>query len=89
LAPPRLKSLLWLRVSHGVERSGIGGDYNERFVNLALPVGTKIDRESPVLIRTAFPDLHEVTFLSSDHSTTRPVDAVAFDDVACPSATRS
>jgi hypothetical protein len=66
-------------VSKGVERAGIRGDCDERFVDLALPAGTKIDRESPVLIRTAFPDLYEVTFLSSDPSSTRPVGVVAFD----------
>ena len=49
-------ALLSARVSHGVERSGIRGDWDGRFVDLALPAGTKIDRESPVLIRTAFPD---------------------------------
>jgi len=54
--------LLSLRVSHGVECSGIRGDRDGRFVDLALPAGTKIDREGPVLIRTAFIDLHELTF---------------------------
>jgi hypothetical protein len=72
-------ALLSARVSHGVERSGVRGDWDGRFVDLALPAGTKIDRESPVLIRTALPGLHEVTFLASDHSFTRPVGAVAFD----------
>jgi len=71
--------LLSLRVSHGVERSGIRGDCDGRFVDLALLAGTKIDRESPVLIRTAFPDLHEVTFLISDDLSTHPVETVAFD----------
>jgi hypothetical protein len=71
--------LLSLRVSHGVERSGIRGDCETGFVDLALPRGTKIDRETPVLIRQVFPDLHEATFLASDHSSTRPTITVAFD----------
>lgn len=41
--------------------------------------GTKIDRESPALIRTAFQDIHEVTFLASDHFSTRPITTIAFD----------
>lgn len=72
------RPLLSARVGHGVERSGVRGDWDGRFVDLALPAGTKIDRESPVLIRAAFPDLHEVTFLASDHNTTRPIGTVAF-----------
>ena len=71
--------MLSLRVSHGVERSGIRGDCDGRFIDLALPTGTKMDRESPVLIRMAFPHLHQVTFLSSDHASTHPVDTLAFD----------
>jgi hypothetical protein len=35
------------RISHGIERSGVGGDYGVLFVDLALPAGMKIDRESP------------------------------------------
>jgi hypothetical protein len=76
--------LLSLRVTYGVERSGIRGDCDGRFVDLALSAGTKIDRESPVLIRTSFPDLHEVTFLTSDHFSIRPVDAVAFNRCLLP-----
>lgn len=71
--------LLSLRVSHGVERSGIRGDCEMGFVDLVLPVGTKIDRETPVLIRNVFPDLHEATFLASDHFSTRPTVTVAFE----------
>jgi hypothetical protein len=71
--------LLSLCVSHGVERSGIRGDCESGFVDLVLPRGTKIDRETPILIRQVFPDLHEVTFLSSDHFSTRPVVTIAFD----------
>jgi hypothetical protein len=72
-------ALLSPRVSHGVERSGIRGDCETGFVDLVLPVGTKIDRESPILIRQVFPDLHEATFLASNHSSTRPIVTVAFD----------
>jgi hypothetical protein len=68
-----------MRVSHGVERSGIRGDFDARFVDLVLPVGTKIDRETPALVRTAFQDIHEVTFLASDHFSTRPTITIAFD----------
>lgn len=71
--------LLSPRISHGVERSGIRGDCETGFVELALPRGAKIDRETPVLIRQIFPGLHEATFLASDHSSTRPTLAVAFD----------
>jgi hypothetical protein len=72
--------LLSLRVSHGVARSGIRGDCETTgFVDLVLPRGTKIDRETPILIRQVFPDLHEATFLASDHSSTRPTVTVAFD----------
>jgi hypothetical protein len=71
--------LLSPRVSHGVERSGIRGDCATGFVDLVLPRGTKIDRETPVLIRHVFPDIHEATFLASDHFTTQPIVTVAFD----------
>jgi hypothetical protein len=47
--------LLSPRVSHGIERSGIRGDCETGFVDLVLPVGTKIDRESPILLRQVFP----------------------------------
>lgn len=71
--------LLSPRVSHGVERSGIRGDCETGFVDLVLPRGTKIDRESPILIRQVFPDLLEATFLASNHSSTQPIVTVAFD----------
>jgi hypothetical protein len=72
-------ALLSLRVGHGVERSGIRGDCGTGFVDLVLPRRTKIDRETPVLIRQVLPHLHEATFLASDHSSTRPVVTFAFD----------
>ena len=71
--------LLSPRISHGVERSGVRGDCESGFVDLVLPRGTKIDRETPVLIRQVFPDLHQATFLASDHFSTRPVVTIAFD----------
>jgi hypothetical protein len=76
--------LLSLRVSHGVERSGIRGDCETGFVDLVLPVGTKIDRESPVLIRQVFSDLHQATFLASDHFSTQPTVTVAFERQLTP-----
>ena len=71
--------LLSPRISHDGERPGIRGDRGTGFLDLALLVGTKVDRETPVLIRTAFPDLHEITFLTSDHFSTRSTINVAFD----------
>ena len=48
-------------------------------MDLVLPRGTKIDRDTPVLVRPVLPDLHEATFLASDHSSTRPIVSAAFD----------
>jgi hypothetical protein len=71
--------LLSPRVSSGVERWSIRGDCGTGFVDLVLPRGTKIDRDTPVLVRPVLPDLHEATFLASDHSATRPIVSAAFD----------
>jgi TPR repeat protein len=79
LAPRRVEPVVVAADQPFTERSGVRGDYGDRFVDLALPAGTKIDRESPVLIRTAFSDIHEVTFLISDPRSTRAVETVAFD----------
>lgn len=72
-------ALLSPRVSSGVERSGIRGDCDTGFVDLVLPRGTKIDRETPILVRPVLPHLHEATFLASDHSSTSRSLTVAFD----------
>lgn len=71
--------LLSPRVSSGVDRSGIRGDCETCFVDLILPRGTKIDYDTPILLRSILPDLYEATFLASDSSSTRPVVAAAFD----------
>jgi hypothetical protein len=49
------------------------------FFDLVLSVGTKVDRETPVLIRTVFSDLHAVTFLTMDRFSCRYMVTVAFD----------
>ncbi|WP_370144105.1 hypothetical protein [Bradyrhizobium elkanii] len=72
-------ALLSPRVSSAVERSAIRGDCATGFVDPVLPRGTKIDRDTPILLRTILPDLHEATFLASDHSSTIPVAAAPFD----------
>jgi hypothetical protein len=71
--------LLSPRVSSGVERSGIRGDCENGFVDLVLPRGTRIDRDTPILLRSVLPHLKEATFLTSDHTSTRPVVTATFD----------
>jgi hypothetical protein len=72
-------ALLSPRVSSGVERSGIRGDCENDFVDLILPRGTRIDRDTPILLRPVLPHLKEATFLTSDHTSTMPVVTAAFD----------
>jgi hypothetical protein len=79
--------LLSARVGRDGEWRSIRGDGEANFLDLVLAVGTQIDAESPVLLRTAFPDLHEVTFLISDPLATRAQIAVVFDRGSRRSAT--
>ena len=53
------------------------------FLDLVLSVGTK-DQEAPVLIRTVFPDLHAITFLTMDRFSSRSMVTVAFEKRLSP-----
>ncbi len=69
--------LLSSRISQGVERFGIRGDCDGSFVDLTLPAGTKIDRDTPILVRPLYPSLHEESFLASDRFTTQRMRCIA------------
>ncbi|WP_316202904.1 MULTISPECIES: hypothetical protein [unclassified Bradyrhizobium] len=47
--------LLSPRIKYGIQRSGIRGACEAGLVDLVLPLGTKIDRETPVLVREVLP----------------------------------
>jgi hypothetical protein len=71
--------LISLRVGGEGERAAVRGDLDEAFVELVLPAGAKIDRESPVLIKPIYPHIFRITCLASDPLSTKPVECVAFD----------
>jgi hypothetical protein len=72
-------ALLSLRVAHEGVRAAVRGDFDETFVDLILPAGQRIDRESPVLIKRILPRLFRIACLASDPTSTRPVESLAFD----------
>lgn len=72
-------ALLSLRVAHEGGRATVRGDLDEAFLDLVLPAGQRIDRESPVLIKRILPRLYRITCLVSDPTSTRPVESLAFD----------
>jgi hypothetical protein len=61
-------------------RAEITGDFDEEFLELYLPDGQAIDRDSPVFIRrrTGKPHIFEVSFLCSDPFKTHHVTTIAF-----------
>lgn len=71
--------LLSARIGRDGERQNIRGDSTTKFLDLVLLVGVQIEAESPIFVRTALPDLHQVTFLTSDPLTTRPAITMGFD----------
>jgi len=71
-------------ISKDAKRIGVRGDCGAQFVDLVLPVGATLDRETPILIRTVSSHLFEITFLSSDQFSTRAAITVAFDRRLAP-----
>jgi hypothetical protein len=61
------RPLLFAKIHKGTDRERLTGDIDDRFSELLLPTGERVDAESPVFVRrqAAHPDIFEVTFLQS------------------------
>ena len=71
--------LLSPRVAWVGDHFAVGGDLDEGFVDLILPSGCRIDRDTPVLMKRTHPGIFRMTCLASDPNSTKPVETVAFD----------
>ncbi|WP_426434064.1 hypothetical protein [Bradyrhizobium genosp. P] len=71
--------LLSPRVALEGDRCAVRGDFDDAFVDLLLPAGSGVDRESPVLLKRLHSHVFRITCLASDPGSTKTVETVAFD----------
>lgn len=71
--------LLSPRVAREEDRCSVRGDLDAAFVDLLLPTGSRVDRESPVLLKRLHSHVFRITCLASDPGSTKTVETLAFD----------